>query len=110
MAALIKLIKDGTINGKIAKSVFEEMHTSGKNPEEIVKEKGLLQISDSAQLEKHMLSVMDENPDEVQKFLSGHEQVLGFLIGQIMKVTHGKANPKVLNQVLRKELQKLNTS
>jgi len=107
LAALIKLIKDGTISGKIAKSVFDEMHTSGKKPDEIIKEKGLLQISDSAELEKHVLSVIGENPDEVKKFLTGHEQVLGFLVGQIMKSTRGKANPKLVNEILRKELQKL---
>jgi len=107
LATLIKLIKDGTISGKIAKSVFDEMHTSGKKPDEIIKEKGLLQISDSAELEKHVLSVIGENPDEAKKFLTGHEQVLGFLVGQIMKSTRGKANPKLVNEILRKELQKL---
>ncbi len=107
LAALIKLIKDGTISGKIAKSVFDEMVTNGKKPDEIIKEKGLLQISDSAELEKHVLSVIDKNPDEVKKFLSGQEQVLGFLVGQIMKATRGRANPKVVNDILRRELGKL---
>ena len=106
LAALIKLIIDGRISVKIAKSVFDEMFTSGRKPDEIIKEKGLLQISDSTELEKYVLSVIDENPEEVNKFLSGHEQVLGFLLGQIMKATRGKANPKLINEILRKELQK----
>jgi len=107
LAVLIKLIKDGTISGKIAKSVFDEMHTSDKKPEEIIKEKGLVQISDSAELEKQVLIVLKENPTEVKKIMEGKEQVLGFLVGQIMKSTHGKANPKLVNEILRKELQKL---
>ncbi len=107
LAALIKLIKDGTISGKIAKSVFDEMHTSDKKPEEIIKEKGLLQISDSAELEKQVLIVLKENPTAVKKIMEGKEQVLGFLVGQIMKSTRGKANPKLVNEILRKELQKL---
>jgi len=107
LAVLIKLIKDGTISGKIAKSVFDEMHTSDKKPEEIIKEKGLVQISDSAELEKQVLIVLKENPTEVKKIMEGKEQVLGFLVGQIMKSTHGKANPKLVNEILRKEFQKL---
>ncbi len=107
LAELIKLIIDDRVSGKIAKSVFDEMYTNGKNPNEIIKEKGLLQISDSSELEKHVLSVLDENPAEVNKFLSGHEQVLGFLVGQIMKATRGKANPKLANEILIGELQKL---
>ena len=107
LAELIKLIIDDRVSGKIAKSVFDEMYTNGKKPNEIIKEKGLLQISDSSELEKHVLSVLDENPAEVNKFLSGHEQVLGFLLGQIMKATRGKANPKLANEILIGELQKL---
>jgi len=107
LAALIKLIKDGSVSRKIAKFVFDEMVTNGKRPDEIIKEKGLLQISDSTELEKHVLSVLDKSPAEVNKFLSGHDQVLGYLVGQIMKATGGKANPKLVNEILGKELQKL---
>ncbi|MFQ5751187.1 MAG: Asp-tRNA(Asn)/Glu-tRNA(Gln) amidotransferase subunit GatB [bacterium] len=107
LADMIKLINKGTISGKIAKSVFEEMRVTGKRPELIVKEKGLLQISDAGEIEKQILNVLAANPTEVEKYLSGKEQLFGFLVGQVMKATRGKANPRVVNDQLRKELNKL---
>lgn len=107
LAALIGLIKVGTISGKIAKSVFDNMQKTGKKPEVIVKEKGMVQISDAGELEKQVLAVIKANPDEVEKYLSGKEQVIGFLVGQVMKATRGKANPKLVNEILKTELQKL---
>ncbi|MFQ5821857.1 MAG: Asp-tRNA(Asn)/Glu-tRNA(Gln) amidotransferase subunit GatB [Candidatus Heimdallarchaeota archaeon] len=107
LGEMIKLINDGTISGKIAKTVFEEMAKSGKRPEVIVKEKGLIQISDTGEIENQVLSVLEGNPTEVEKYLSGKEQIFGFLVGQVMKSTRGKANPKLVNEILRKELNKL---
>ena len=107
LADLIKLTKDGTISGKIAKSVFQEMIVSGKKPAEIVKEKGLVQMSDTEELSKIARSVLDTNPDEVQKYRDGKEQVIGFLVGQVMKATRGQANPKLVNELLKEELGQL---
>ncbi len=107
LADMIKLINNGTISGKIAKSVFEEMMKTGKAPDVIVKEKGLVQISDTGELEKQVQTVLAENPSEVKRYLDGKEQILGFLVGQIMRVTRGKANPKIVNEILRKELDNL---
>ncbi|NIR52763.1 Asp-tRNA(Asn)/Glu-tRNA(Gln) amidotransferase subunit GatB [candidate division KSB1 bacterium] len=107
LAELIKLINNGTISGKIAKSVFEEMRKTGKSPDAIVEQKGLKQITDSGEIESQVKQVLADNPEEVKKYLSGKEQVLGFLVGQVMKATRGKANPKLVNEMLRKELAKL---
>lgn len=107
LGEMIKLINNGTISGKIAKTVFEAMVESGKRPEDIVKEKGLVQISDTSEIEKQVITVLEENPTEVEKYLSGKEQIFGFLVGQVMKATRGKANPKLVNEILHKELNKL---
>jgi aspartyl-tRNA(Asn)/glutamyl-tRNA(Gln) amidotransferase subunit B len=107
LGALIRLINDGTISGKMAKSVFDEMVQSGKPPDIIVQEKGLLQVSDTAELERHVQTVLRENPAEVEKYLQGKNQLFGFLVGQIMKATRGQANPKLVNEILKRELQKL---
>ncbi|MFQ5605565.1 MAG: Asp-tRNA(Asn)/Glu-tRNA(Gln) amidotransferase GatCAB subunit B, partial [bacterium] len=106
LASLIALTKKGEISGKIAKQVFSEMVNSGKCAEEIVKEKGLTQVSDAGEIEKQVRTVLDDHPAEVEKYLSGKEQVIGFLVGQVMRATRGQANPKVVNEILRKELQK----
>jgi aspartyl-tRNA(Asn)/glutamyl-tRNA(Gln) amidotransferase subunit B len=108
LGSLIKLIKNGTISGKIAKSVFEEMVQSGKPAGAIVEEKGLIQISDTAELEKVVADVIGKNPGEVEKYRAGKEHVLGFLVGQVMKATRGKANPKLVNEILLKEITSLN--
>jgi aspartyl-tRNA(Asn)/glutamyl-tRNA(Gln) amidotransferase subunit B len=101
---MLRLMDNGTISGKIAKSVFEEMYTTGKDPEGIVKEKGLLQISDSGEIEKAVDDVIAKNPKETERFKAGEEKLLGFFVGQVMKVTKGKANPQMLNDLLRKKL------
>ncbi len=103
---MLKMIDAGTINGKIAKSVFELMFKTGKGPEEIVTEQGLVQISDSGQLEALAAKVIGANPKSVADYLGGKEQAFGFLVGQMMKETKGRANPRVVNQLLRKELEK----
>ncbi len=104
LAGMLVLVEKGTISGKIAKTVFEEMYRSGKNAEEIVKEKGLLQISDESAIEKAVDEVIAGHPQEVERFRSGDEKLLGFFVGQVMKATKGKANPKMLNELLKKKL------
>ena len=105
LAALIELVNKGIVSGKIAKNVFEAMLSSQKAPEEIIREKGLVQISDSEELEKHVKTILDENPGIVEKYLGGKEQLIGFFVGQVMKATRGQANPKLVNEILRRKLQ-----
>jgi aspartyl-tRNA(Asn)/glutamyl-tRNA(Gln) amidotransferase subunit B len=104
LAGMIALIEKGIISGKIAKKVFEQMAATGKMPEEIVQEQGLVQVSDSGELEKAVQAVLDANPQMVQDFRSGKDKVFGFLMGQVMKSTKGKGNPQLLNDILRKKL------
>lgn len=106
LAAMIGLIDDGTISGKIAKDVLLEMFASGKAPAAIVKEKGLVQISDTGELVKIVQDVLAKNPAQVEQFKQGKAQVMGFLVGQIMKASQGKANPKLVNEILQQELHK----
>ncbi len=105
LAQLLKLVDDGTISGKIAKTVFDEMAQSGKSARRIVEEKGLVQISDSSAIENIVSTVMGANPAEVQAYRNGKTKLLGFFVGQVMKATHGKANPKLVNEILRKQLE-----
>ncbi len=104
LAELLNLIVDGTISGKIAKEVFETMLAGGKSAKDIVAEKGLLQVSDTGILEKAVEEVVAANPKEVERYRNGEEKLLGFLVGQVMKATRGKANPKVANEILKKKL------
>ena len=99
LSKLINLIKDGTISGKIAKSVFEIMATGDKNPVDIVEEKGLKQQSDPKELEKLIDKVINENPDKVKEYKSGKEKLFGFFVGQAMKASAGKANPQLINDI-----------
>lgn len=107
LAALLKLISKGTISGKIAKKVFATMWKEGGNPEEIVKAQGLVQISDTAELSKLVDEVVGNNPKAVEDFKAGKKKAVGALVGQIMKATKGKANPRVINELLNKKLQSL---
>ncbi len=104
LAGMLKLVDEGTISGKIAKTVFSEMYSSGKDADAIVKEKGLVQISDAGELEKAVDEVLAANPGEVERFKGGDQKLMGFFVGQIMKATKGKANPKLVNELLRKKL------
>ncbi len=106
LAGLIALIDKGTISGKIAKSVFAEMLENPRDPAEIVKEKGLMQISDEGEIEKIVCTVIEDNTDPVEQYLKGKDRAIGFLVGQVMKETRGKANPKMVNQLLRTILDK----
>jgi len=105
LSKLINLIKDGTISGKIAKSVFEIMATGDKNPVDIVEEKGLKQQSDPKELEKLIDKVINENPDKVKEYKSGKKKLFGFFVGQAMKASGGKANPQLINDILKKKLK-----
>lgn len=105
LSGMINLINDGTISGKIAKEVFEEMLNSPEPPERIVEKRGLVQVSDSAEIEKVVVKILEENKDQVEKYLSGKDKIFGFFVGQTMKATGGKANPKVVNEILRKKLE-----
>ena len=104
LAAMIALIDKGTISGKIAKKVFEQMAETGKMPEEIVQEQGLVQVSDTGELENAVQEVLNANSPMVEEFRSGKDKVFGFLMGQVMKATKGKGNPQLLNDILRKKL------
>jgi aspartyl-tRNA(Asn)/glutamyl-tRNA(Gln) amidotransferase subunit B len=101
---LILKIKDGTISGKIAKEVLEEMWEEGLDPIEIIKSKGLEQISDEGELEAIAQSVIENNSSQVEAYKSGKDKLFGFFVGQVMKETQGKANPSAVNQILKKLL------
>ncbi|MQS53528.1 Asp-tRNA(Asn)/Glu-tRNA(Gln) amidotransferase subunit GatB [Companilactobacillus mishanensis] len=104
LATMIKLISDGTISSKIAKKVFQETISNGTEPEGWVKEKGLVQESDPAVLKPMIMDILDNNQQSIDDFKNGKDRAVGFLIGQIMKQTHGQANPKVVNKILMEEL------
>ena len=104
LAKLINLIKDGTISGKIAKTVFEIMADGNKDPEKIVEEKGLKQQSDPEELEKIIDKVISDNPKNVESYKSGKDKLFGFFVGQVMKQSNGKANPQLVNDILKKKL------
>ena len=104
VAELVKMIDDATISNKIAKQVFEEMAQSGKNPMQIVEEKGLVQISDPSQILPIIDEIITKNPDNVTKYQAGNKKLLGFFVGQVLKATGGKANPQIVNELVNKQL------
>jgi aspartyl-tRNA(Asn)/glutamyl-tRNA(Gln) amidotransferase subunit B len=104
LADLLQLQESGVISGKIAKTVFEEMYTSGKSAQAIVNERGLVQVSDQGAIEAIVDEVLKENPAEVESFRAGKEKVFGFLVGQVMRKSKGKANPQLVNELLRRKL------
>lgn len=104
LGKLIKLIEDEVISGKIAKTVFEEMFETGFDPQKIVEEKGLLQVSDTGAIEQIIDQVLAESPDSVQGYKEGKDKLFGFFVGQVMKKTGGKANPTLVNELLKKKL------
>lgn len=106
LATMISLITDGTISSKIAKKVFKEIITNGSEPKAWVEAKGMVQLSDPAKLLPMITTVLDNNAQSIEDFKNGKDRAIGFLVGQIMKQTHGQANPKVVNQLLIGELKK----
>jgi aspartyl-tRNA(Asn)/glutamyl-tRNA(Gln) amidotransferase subunit B len=104
VAELLEMIRDGKVSQNVAKDVFVEMCDSGRPAAQIVKDKELGQISDTSELEGLIAKVIDANPAQVEQFRAGKDKVLGFLVGQVMKETGGRANPKLVNELFRKQL------
>ena len=102
---LVELIENKTISGKIAKDVFEIMFATSKSPKVIVKEKGLEQVTDDSAIEVFVDQVINENKDKVKEYLSGKDKLFGFFVGQVMKVSQGKANPGLVNKILKSKLK-----
>ena len=104
LAKMLKMIDEDVISGKIAKEVFEKMYNNGSDPETIVEEEGLKQISDEDELETIVDGIIEDNPDAVEDIKNGKDKAIGFLVGQVMKETRGKANPELVNQMFRDKL------
>jgi aspartyl-tRNA(Asn)/glutamyl-tRNA(Gln) amidotransferase subunit B len=104
LAGLLTRIVDETISGKIAKEVFEQMWSEGRTADEIIEAKGLKQITDTSAIEKVIDDVMAANPKQLADYRSGKDKLFGFFVGQVMKVTGGKANPAQVNDLLKKKL------
>ncbi|MBR5227380.1 MAG: Asp-tRNA(Asn)/Glu-tRNA(Gln) amidotransferase subunit GatB [Clostridia bacterium] len=107
LGELISLIEKNVISSAIAKKVFEDMAVSGKNPKVIVEEKGLVQVTDEGAIREIVQKVLELNPQSVEDYLAGKEKAMGFLVGQTMKESRGKANPGIVNKLLKEELEKL---
>jgi aspartyl-tRNA(Asn)/glutamyl-tRNA(Gln) amidotransferase subunit B len=101
---MIKMIEGGVISIKLAKTVFEAMYTSGKDAEVIVKEKGLVQVSDTGAIDTIIDEVIKANPVQHADYKAGKEKLFTFFVGQVMKASKGKANPDMVNQMLKKKL------
>ncbi len=107
LGKLVNLISNNTINGKIAKDVFSEMLKSGNDPEQIVKDKNLVQITDSSLIENAVENAISQNPAEVKEYLAGKVKLIGFFVGKIMQETKGKANPQAVNEILKQKLESM---
>jgi aspartyl-tRNA(Asn)/glutamyl-tRNA(Gln) amidotransferase subunit B len=105
LAQLTQLIEDGTISGKIAKTVFEIMTKSDKSPKQIVTEKKMVQVTNTDAIDDAVVKVIEASPNEVRRYIQGEKKLLGFFVGQVMKATKGKANPKLVNERLRNKLE-----
>lgn len=104
LADMIKLIEEGAISGKMAKEIVEEMYKTGKSPKAIIEEKGMVQITDEGELLKTITSIIEANPKQVADYRGGKDKLFGFFVGQVMKATQGKANPQLVNDLLKKLL------
>ena len=104
LVELLQLVETGTVSLKVARELFPELYLSGKNPEDLVKEKGLLQLSDEGQLEALIETVLASHPSQVEQYRNGKETVLGYIVGQVMKASGGKANPGKVNTLLKNKL------
>ena len=105
LADMLSMTKTQAISGKIAKDVFEEMYRTGAYPQDIVKEKGWMQILDEGEIQKAIEKAMEANPKQVEDYRKGKEKLFGFFVGEVMKQTQGKANPKLVNELLNKKLK-----
>lgn len=104
LVSLLQMVDEGRISLKVARDIFPDLYSSGKTPQQIVQEKGLTQVSDEGQLDAIIADVLVKNPTQVAQFREGKQQVLGFLVGQVMKASAGKANPGKVNELLKKKL------
>ena len=99
------MITSGKISGKIAKDVFEKMQLADTDPKHIVEKEGLIQQSDPKELEKIIVSMLSKNQDKVTQYKSGKEKLFGYFVGEVMKLSKGKANPQLVNQILKNKLK-----
>ena len=106
LGQLISRIEDGTISGKIAKDIFEKIWTTGKEVDDIIKEEGLEQVTDDKEIESMIDEVIENNPQQLEQYRSGKDRLFGFFVGQVMKASQGKANPKQVNDILKSKLEK----
>ena len=106
LAEMIGLIEDGTISGKMAKDIVVDMYRTGKTPKTVIEEKGMVQITDETALEKTIAEIMAANPAQLEQYRAGKEKLFGYFVGQVMKATRGKANPQLINELLKKMLAK----
>jgi aspartyl-tRNA(Asn)/glutamyl-tRNA(Gln) amidotransferase subunit B len=106
LGQLISRIEDGTISGKIAKDIFEKMWSSGKEVDEIIQSEGLKQVTDDKEIESMIDGVIKSNPEQLEQYRSGKDRLFGFFVGQVMKASQGKANPKQVNDILKSKLEK----
>jgi len=104
LADMIKLIEAGTISGKMAKDIITDMYKTGKPPQKIIEEKGLVQITDEGELAKTITAIIEANPAQLADYRGGKGKLFGFFVGQVMKATQGKANPQLVNDMLKKML------
>ena len=104
LADMINLIEEGTISGKMAKDIVEDMYHTGKPPQDIIREKGLVQITDEGELTETIKAIIDAHPVQLADYRGGREKLFGFFVGQVMKATQGKANPQLVNNLLKKML------
>ena len=104
LAEMIKLIEAGTISGKMAKEIVEEMYKSGKPPQAVIKEKGMVQLTDEEAIAEIITGIMAANPAQLAQYRNGKDKLFGFFVGQVMKATQGKANPQIINELLKKML------
>ena len=104
LGELIDNIESGKVSNRLAKDIFEEMCETGKSPSDIISEKGLSQISDEGELEKLVNDVLSANLENVEKYKNGKDKLFGFFVGEAMKLSKGKANPKILNKLLKSKL------
>ncbi|MGH7885109.1 MAG: Asp-tRNA(Asn)/Glu-tRNA(Gln) amidotransferase subunit GatB, partial [Thermodesulfobacteriota bacterium] len=104
LAELMQFVEEGKINGKIAKEIFPEMISSGKPADVIISEKNLIQITNQSEIELIIEKIIKNNPLELERYRKGEEKLFGFFVGQAMKETKGKANPKIVNEILKKLL------
>jgi len=107
LAGLLSMMEKGAISGKIGKIVFEEMWKTGKDSNQIVRERGLIQVSDVTEITDIIRKILSDNPGEVTRYLNGKTQLISFFVGQTMKATRGRANPQIVNEILTDELEKL---